>query len=113
VDGEAVFDAEDIALAEWMAAYYLCGRGQALAAMIPSGRRADSFPSLPDEDDIAPAPLDLSEEQSLALNAITAAIDKKKEAAAHIETGPERGTPPSLPLPPMFYLYGITGSGKT
>ncbi|MDR1374363.1 MAG: hypothetical protein LBJ24_05260, partial [Treponema sp.] len=39
VDRDPLFDDENIALAEWMAAYYLCGTGEALAAMIPSGRR--------------------------------------------------------------------------
>ncbi|MDR2177326.1 MAG: primosomal protein N' [Treponema sp.] len=93
VDTECTFGEEDIALAEWIAAYYLCGLGEALAAMIPSGRRPGAYPALYGaEEDIAPSPLELSDEQKKALETITA------------------------PYPagaPMFYLYGITGSGKT
>ncbi|MDR1419563.1 MAG: primosomal protein N' [Treponema sp.] len=112
VDAEKVFDEEDIALAEWMAAYYLCGRGQALAAMIPSGRRADSFLSLPDEEEIPSGPLELSDEQQHALDAVITGLSPSPPSPG---TGPQTGgeSPPSLPLPPMFYLYGVTGSGKT
>jgi primosomal protein N' (replication factor Y) len=110
VDGERVFDEEDIALSEWIAAYYLCGRGQALAAMIPSGRRADSYPSLPDEEEIPGEALELSDEQRKALDAITGAVSGVPVHAAEADA---REGPPRLPPPPMFYLYGITGSGKT
>jgi primosomal protein N' (replication factor Y) len=101
VDPEPVFDERDIALAEWLSAYYLCGIGQALAAMIPSGRRLLSYPSLPDEEeDIAVSPHKLSDEQQRALEAISA-------LPFPTPPGGTGGTPP------MFYLYGITGSGKT
>jgi primosomal protein N' (replication factor Y) len=105
VDKETLFDKQDIDLAQWIAAYYLCSLGQALSAMIPSGRRPGSYPSLPndDENEIAAAPLELSGEQQRALDAIIGA-----ERAAHSNTkkNPASGTE-------MFYLYGITGSGKT
>jgi primosomal protein N' (replication factor Y) len=91
VDGEPVFDEEDIALARWVAGYYLCGLGEALAAMIPSGRRAGSYSSFQDEEGITGGSLVLSGEQQRALEAITG-----------------EGSGPSL-----FYLYGVTGSGKT
>ncbi|MDR0602375.1 MAG: primosomal protein N' [Treponema sp.] len=112
VDAGKVFDEEDIALAEWMAAYYLCGRGEALAAMIPSGRRTASFPSLPDEGEITGDPPELSDEQRRALDVIVSGLPEKtgKEAAG---TPPAGDGPSSLPPPPMFYLYGVTGSGKT
>ncbi|GHV94743.1 primosomal protein N' [Spirochaetia bacterium] len=100
IDKEPVFDTRDIDLARWMAAYYLCGEGQSLAAMIPSGRRM-VYPSLPDDaEDIAAAALELSEEQQMALDAIIA------------ETPQPPLTTPNSQLK-MFYLYGITGSGKT
>ncbi|GHV92140.1 primosomal protein N' [Spirochaetia bacterium] len=103
VDSEPLFEKRDIALAEWIAAYYLCSLGQALSAMIPSGRRPGSYPSLPDdENEITAAPLALSDEQQRALDAIIT------------PEGTQRNTKEnSASLPPMFYLYGITGSGKT
>ena len=127
VDREAVFDGRDLELARWMAAYYLCGPGQALAAMIPSGRRAGDYPSFSAGDEIPEAPLALSAEQQQALETIIAgAVDPPSGPAPQTSSpppGPE--TAPycgfswgsSMPLraspPPMFYLYGITGSGKT
>ena len=62
--------------------------------MIPSGKRAaeSSAYALADED-ITASPLDLSDEQKKALDTIIGA-DNENSAA-------------------MFYLYGITGSGKT
>ncbi|MDR0401293.1 MAG: primosomal protein N' [Treponema sp.] len=99
VDKECTFGEEDLALAEWIAGYYLCGLGEALAAMIPSGRRQGTYPSFADEGEIAAAaPLELSAEQEAALQAV---------AAAGFRDPPREGRFP------MFYLYGITGSGKT
>jgi primosomal protein N' (replication factor Y) len=93
VDAETLFDERDIALAEWIAAYYLCGAGQAIAAMIPSGRRMVSPASFfDDSDDLADTALELSAEQQKALDAIIGGGEEKL---------------------PMLYLYGITGSGKT
>jgi primosomal protein N' (replication factor Y) len=91
VDKEPVFDERDLELAKWMAGFYFCGIGEALAAMIPSGKRPGDYPTLSGDEDIAASPLDLSPEQRQALDAITS---------------PTAGTG-------MFYLYGITGSGKT
>jgi primosomal protein N' (replication factor Y) len=111
VDREAVFDDRDIELARWMAAYYLCGPGQSLAAMIPSGRRAGDYPSFSAGEEIPEAPLELSAEQRQALEAITAGeADTPRPSLLMPQCS---STPSSLPLPPMFYLYGITGSGKT
>ena len=93
VDKETLFDTNDIALAFWMAEYYLCGAGQALAAMIPSGRKMIS-PALSEQEE-AEAILSISDEQARALSAITSA-------------GPGADN-----LPAMFYLFGVTGSGKT
>jgi primosomal protein N' (replication factor Y) len=90
VDGEPVFDGGDLELARWMAAYYFCSHGEALAAMIPSGRRAVSYSSFPDEG-LESEGLELSAEQREALEGILSA-----GAGAQ-----------------MAYLYGITGSGKT
>ena len=98
VDKEPVFDNEDIELAEWMASFYLCGTGEALAAMIPSGKRTGSF-SVFSDDDIGETGLLLSGEQNEALAGITGMANEvfaKK---------------PKSPV--IAYLYGITGSGKT
>ena len=96
VDQEPVFGEEEISLARWVSAFYLCSIGEALAAMIPSGRRVNEGGSFPeDENEISGKNLDLSTEQEDALKAI-------------LEDSPEGKTGPS-----MFYLYGITGSGKT
>jgi primosomal protein N' (replication factor Y) len=127
VDKEAVFEDRDIDLARWIAAYYLCGLGQALAAMIPSGRRAGEYPSFSEtEDEIAGAPLELSEEQKQALETITAAAPSSPHALKPpLRTTASSGDPAVPPefsphtsvhrmgRPAMFYLYGITGSGKT
>jgi primosomal protein N' (replication factor Y) len=96
VDKEPVFDKRDLELAKWVAGYYFCGLGQALQAMIPSGKRASDFSSLAGDEEITASPLALSEEQQRALDAII-----KKE------------TPLPSGAAPLFYLFGITGSGKT
>ena len=95
VDKEPIFDTRDLELAKWMAGFYFCGLGEALAAMIPSGKRAASYPALTGEEEITASPLELSEEQIAALAAITA------------HQGGNAATPA------LFYLFGITGSGKT
>jgi len=95
VDTEPLFDIKDIELARWMAGFYLCSSGQALCAMIPSGRKM-IVPSLPDSDEENEISLSISDEQAAALSAITCADNSEVPSAAK-----------------MFYLYGITGSGKT
>jgi primosomal protein N' (replication factor Y) len=101
VDGEPIFDQRDIGLAEWMAGFYLCGIGQALAAMIPSGRRSGAYSAFSDADEGLSGTLPiLSEEQERALATIIASITLQASPAAS-------------PMSSMFYLYGITGSGKT
>ncbi|MDR2193547.1 MAG: primosomal protein N' [Treponema sp.] len=97
IDKETIFDERDIELARWVSAYYLCSLGQALAAMIPSGKRNSDYPSFFDNDEMPAIALPLSEEQESALAAITA----HDSAALRDQSFP------------MFYLYGVTGSGKT
>ena len=45
VDKEPLFGEDEILLARWIAAYYLCSEGEALFAMLPSGRRAAAAPA--------------------------------------------------------------------
>ena len=97
VDQEPVFGEQDIELARWVAGYYLCGLGEALAAMIPSGRRAGASSVIPDDPaGIAAEALELSDEQRRAFETLIA---------------PETGGHGAKQSP--FYLYGLTGSGKT
>jgi primosomal protein N' (replication factor Y) len=103
VDKEPVFDKQDLDLAEWIASYYFCSLGQALAAMIPSGKRTGDYPALGGADEMAEAALDLSKEQQHAIEAITQASLQAKKSPA------EKNGDKS----PAFYLFGITGSGKT
>jgi primosomal protein N' (replication factor Y) len=104
VDGEPVFNQSDVDIALWMAGFYLCGTGQALAAMVPSGKRM-VYPTLPGNDEDTQMTLSISDEQAAALDAITSDVSITKDNL----------TQGSLPHsgPSMFYIYGITGSGKT
>jgi len=95
VDGEPLFDEREIEIAKWIAGFYICGTGQAISSMIPSGRR-EKVPTLPSGDEEISPLLSISDEQAAALNAITSPIENTDSN-----------------LPPMFYLYGVTGSGKT
>jgi primosomal protein N' (replication factor Y) len=66
--------------------------------MIPSGKREGGYPSISGAEEIASTPLALSDEQQHAL--------------ASMANGARRaGGPPGEGS--FFYLYGITGSGKT
>jgi len=101
VDSEELFGGKDIETARWMAGYYFCSTGQALAAMIPSGRKmiiktlSGNF-----NEDETQGSLSISDEQAAALGAITSPLLTNSQTEGS-------------PLPAMFYLYGITGSGKT
>jgi primosomal protein N' (replication factor Y) len=99
VDKEPVFSKREIELAQWIAGFYLCSEGEALSVMLPSGRRTKPLPAFGiDEEAISHTKLELSPEQKAAFQAIIAG-----DTAA--ERQKETGKP--------FYLYGITGSGKT
>jgi primosomal protein N' (replication factor Y) len=90
LDKEPLFDEDYLDLARWTAGMYFSSLGETLSAMIPGARRETELPALAlDQEEIAPEPLALSEEQERAVGDI---IEKPG------------GT---------FYLYGITGSGKT
>lgn len=94
IDEEPLFDEAYLELARWIAATYLATLGEVLQAMLPGARRTRELPELSgDEPAVAPGRISLSSEQEAALAAITAEEPE----------GAER----------WFYLYGITGSGKT
>lgn len=94
IDTEPLFGRGQVELAHWMAHFYVCAEGIALSAMLPSGKRPadelniEGFNST--ELDFSDAALSLSAEQQTAVDTIT-----------RCTTGE------------FFYVYGITGSGKT
>ncbi|MDT4761214.1 primosomal protein N' [Sphaerochaeta sp. PS] len=90
IDKESLYGEASVKLAYWMARFYLCSQGEALSMMVPGGRRDSSTPALAVEDDATIARVaNLSVDQSRAIETIL--------EARH----------------PMYYLYGITGSGKS
>lgn len=89
VDDQSLFDDEAVKLALWMEKFYLCSRGEALSAMIPSGKRDTAYSPLSADD------LPLSQEK--ALN------EEQRKAYEAICSRPGES----------FYLFGITGSGKS
>ncbi len=89
LDDQPIFTQEHIDLARWMARYYLCTQGEALATMIPSGRRETEGPNLSLGDGgLEFQPQELSVQQQQAVDAIC------QSSGIH-------------------YLYGPTGTGKT
>ncbi|MDP2792297.1 MAG: primosomal protein N' [Rectinemataceae bacterium] len=90
VDSEALFTEGTLALARWLSGMYLCSLGEALAAMIPSGKRETEAPALDaGGEGIGDHALEPTVEQQDALARITRS---------------ESGT---------TYVFGLTGSGKT
>lgn len=89
IDQDPIFDADLLELSCWMAGMYMCSQGEALAAMIPGARRESKLTSDPEQSDTLSTRHELSNHQSAAVERITSADEG------------------------MFYLYGVTGSGKT
>lgn len=90
IDKEPLFGTELIEMAKWISHYYLCTLGEAVFAMIPSGRRDSSAGGFSfDEEVSATKSTTLSDEQSKAVSDILSSNEY------------------------FHYLYGPTGSGKT
>ncbi|MFQ3619683.1 MAG: primosomal protein N' [Spirochaetales bacterium] len=90
LDTEPLFDGDYLSLARWMADRYLCSLGEALAAMLPGGKKEVEVPLFEDSgEEVSRTPPQLTEEQKRAVEQIL----KQEEG--------------------RFYLFGITGSGKT
>ncbi len=87
IDSRPVFDEKTLSLARWMARMYMCSLGEALSGLIPAGRREVATEELPFEEE--------SPSYELAAQQLQA-----------IRTIAEKGSG-------SFYLYGVTGSGKT
>ena len=90
IDAEPLFDDAYLDLARWVAGMYFSSLGEALATMLPGGKRESRLPVLAEEDDFPQGRHSLSSEQQSALEGI-------------LGGDPERSS----------YLFGVTGSGKT
>ncbi len=89
LDTEILFGEAQIELARWLSRMYFCSLGEALSVIIPGGKRESSTHFMPAEEDSFHVPAELSGAQENALQ--------------RISDGSQR----------MYYLYGVTGSGKT
>ncbi|MCR4821437.1 MAG: primosomal protein N' [Treponema sp.] len=93
LDDQPLFTEELLDLAKWLSRYYLCSLGEAISAMLPSGKResdAGGFSFLEESPD--------SKARSLS--------DEQKKAVEEIfQNDGEKAS--------MHYLYGATGTGKT
>lgn len=87
IDKQALVDDATLDLARWMARMYMCSLGEALFTILPGGRREGESDDLPPEDDVLEH--ELAPQQQNAVRAIEAT---------------DGGS---------FYLFGVTGSGKT
>ncbi|MDR3312075.1 MAG: primosomal protein N', partial [Spirochaetaceae bacterium] len=93
VDIEPIFTQGTVELARWVAEYYLCAIGEALSAMIPSGRRETGEGGFPLDDDLSGEQARmLSDEQDRIVHDITGTVGGKEG---------------------IHYVYGPTGTGKT
>jgi primosomal protein N' (replication factor Y) (superfamily II helicase) len=87
VDARPLFGESTLDLARWMARMYMCSLGEALFSMLPGGRRESETDELPLDEE--PRGYQLAPQQKSAIETIT---------------GKGEGS---------FYLFGVTGSGKT
>lgn len=90
IDKEPLFGEELIEMARWISHYYLCTLGEAVFAMIPSGRRDSSAGGFSFEEEVSgEGSVQLSSEQEQAVQSI---LNSDKN---------------------FHYVYGPTGTGKT
>jgi primosomal protein N' (replication factor Y) len=89
LDDQGLFGPFTLMTARWMARQYFCSLGEALAAMVPVARKERNLPAWTAEESAADHDLVLSEEQA--------------EAVRSLIHDPEK----------LYYLKGMTGSGKT
>ncbi|MCR4676066.1 MAG: primosomal protein N' [Sphaerochaetaceae bacterium] len=89
IDKEPLFSDEHRALSLWMEKFYFSSRGEVMDTMIPGGKRDVSYGGLDSHMAQQRQAVELSDQQKNAVETITGSSSS------------------------MFYLYGITGSGKT
>jgi len=90
IDKEPLFDDDYYNIAKWISEMYMCSTGEALFSMIPSGRREKDFE------------IDIAEELLENVDQIT--LNEKQKGVIEIIRDSNKS---------LFYLYGVTGSGKT
>lgn len=90
IDSEPVFTEKTVELVRWISRFYLCSEGEAISLVIPGGRRDSAYGGLEQDEAFSAGRIErLSAEQEAALS--------------NILNSDER----------MFYLHGVTGSGKS
>lgn len=93
IDKEPLFNKDLIELAKWISHYYLCTLGEAIFAMIPSGRRETSAGGFSFDEEFNESKKNtLSQEQKKAVDEILSSNSENQI---------------------FHYLYGPTGTGKT
>lgn len=95
VDAEPLFAPDYLRLARWISRQYVAGLGETLQAMLPGAKRPREVVDSIGDEPTGADELALSEEQRAAVAALT------------------EPPPAGDARPAWFYLYGITGSGKT
>ncbi len=101
VDKEQILTEELLSIARWISFYYIAPIGEAVFAMVPSGRRETDLGSFAFEGDAQSYERKtLSEEQIAAIEGITQNAVRKENTDK---------TSDNI----YHYLYGMTGSGKT
>lgn len=94
LDDAPLVEEDYLDLARWVARIYCTTLGETISAMLPSGRREKSLPELSGEEPLeSPEAIVPSDEQIAAIDAVVPPAGKGEEA--------------------WYYLYGVTGSGKT
>ncbi|MEL3909192.1 MAG: primosomal protein N' [Treponemataceae bacterium] len=94
VDTEILFTKTQVILAKEIASFYICTLGEVLSCMLPSAKREKSLDSFGlSSVEFSKKNFSLSQEQARAVEEIKLALNKGTQA--------------------FFYLFGITGSGKT
>ena len=93
IDKEPLFNKDLIELAKWISHYYLCTLGEAIFAMIPTGRRETSAGGFSFDEEFNESKKNtLSQEQKNAVDEILSSNSENQI---------------------FHYLYGPTGTGKT
>lgn len=94
IDDEPLFTKEIFELAQWISKYYLCSIGEAISAILPSGKRESSSVGFSFDTELSETSTKtLSNEQEYAVKKIIEST-KTNNTSYH-------------------YLYGPTGTGKT